>query len=187
MSDIAELAADLADLDSAPRIVKRRKKEALKKFKWSRVFQISNLVMLGLWLDLLSAEDNAERVFLFLSKQRFKGDWNVWDCVQLALIFLARSAIRRGEDPSDLIRTALAPGFHKDRLNGSLLEHQLKNLRSWSSQQVPLESICGLLEQIVAELRVMIVLGGSEKYTVAELELLEQKYRTQLIDTAAQA
>jgi len=186
MNDVSELMPFLARLDSAPRMIARRKKEILKKFSWTRVSQVSNLLRLGIWLDLLKDETAAEKVFSFLSQPEFKGDWDVWSCVQSSLLFLAFSARNRGEDPSELIGRALAPGFLMNRLNGMGLERLLKHLKSSTLEKPFFEAICFLLENIVMELRIMSTLGGSDKYSVSDLELLEQRYQAELRAIAEQ-
>lgn len=186
MNDVSELKLYLDKLDASPRFLTRRKREVLKKFTWNRASQVSNLLRLGIWLDLIGEDAAGDRIFAFLSTPAFKGDWDVWACVQGSLLFLAFSARRRGADTSELVKRALAPGFLKERVNGIGLERLLKHLRSSTFERPFLEPICYLLEDIIMELRIMSILGGSEKYKLEELASLEQHFKMELKKIAEQ-
>jgi len=185
VNNLDELVGVLSDLDSAPGLIKRRKNRLLKKFKWTRSAQVNELLLLGVWLDLINCGDSSDSVFLFMSTCEFEGDWTIWGGVQAALLMLSLSTRRQENDSSYFTKCALAHGFIRDRLIGSLLETQVRNLRNSPSEDPFFaDQICYQIEGIIVELRVIRALGGSEKYDLKSLQAMEENYQAQLLETA---
>lgn len=180
-TEITAILDDLALLDRGPNFVLKRRAEVLRKFSWTRPRQLSILLRLGLWLKILKHEDAAENVYKFLSVLKFTGNWDLWSPTQIALIYLSTCEEARGRSGKQLLVRGLAPGFVLERLEGRLLNNQMKCFESRSDLPEFAESIMNLLEEIVSEIDILACLGGSESFPVELLAELRQRFLAELL------
>jgi hypothetical protein len=162
----------------------RAKNRASKDFSWKRWRSLEEACDLAYWLHVFQKDSEALQVCRFVGQYEFRGDFNFWSPVELALALASELASAEGkrEEAEECAKRMLKAGVVRERLEGNLLDGPKGHLDliQTATQEGDKKSEQEWRLRALQEICFIMALGGSAKYALEKLRRLYEEDLAQL-------